>query len=159
MCWQARFAGHLRQFCLFTATIVLCQKLHYTTRNHTGVGQTPPNAIKQDQACRLQIIRRPHHNSLSEQPRWCGRAERMWQIERHRCCPMGYGRKFGQSLAWRFNHRRNFQWFEAHGSPWVQPLLSCFSTIRKRRSKGNTPNMPRYPFVARFPVTGFRIIT
>ena len=43
--------------CLLFATIVLCAKLHYTTPILTGVGETLPDATKQDQARRLQVFR------------------------------------------------------------------------------------------------------
>ena len=104
--------------CLFSATIVLCREFLYTTRIPSGVGQTPPDATKQDQACRLQIIRRSHHHSLPEQPRWRGRAERVWQVECHRCRTLGHGRKLGEPPSGRFHHRRDIQRLEFQKTGW-----------------------------------------
>ena len=50
---KSHFFAILICWCLLFATIVLSVKLHYTTPILTGVGETPPDATKQDQACRL----------------------------------------------------------------------------------------------------------
>jgi hypothetical protein len=50
---RSGFVDFFWERCLLSATIVLCSKLHYTTPILTGVGETLPDATKQDQACRL----------------------------------------------------------------------------------------------------------
>ncbi|MEM7501628.1 MAG: hypothetical protein AAF417_06270 [Pseudomonadota bacterium] len=55
-----------RAICLHFTTIVLWQELHYTSPIKQVVWANLFNATQQDQACRLQIVRRPHHHSLPQ---------------------------------------------------------------------------------------------
>ena len=67
------------------------------------------DAPDQDQAGRIQVLRRSDHDQPAEQPRGRGRAERLRQVEHHRCSALGDGGDLGEAPARRLDGRRHLQ--------------------------------------------------
>ncbi len=55
------------------------------------------DAPEEDQARRLQVLRRSYHHRFSQSARRGRRPQRLRQVERHRRRALGHGREFGQA--------------------------------------------------------------
>src|SRR5258708_22218373 len=81
------------------ATLTATRRLPRVTEN---------NALNETQDCRLQILCRPDHRNLSEQPDRGRGSEWMRKVQHHRRGALADARNFGQAFARRVHGGRHF---------------------------------------------------